>query len=375
MTALILEALDGSNPLGFLSALGTLMVAHAAGETEARLSWERRARWVPVLHAVSVKDPAAFAEVMAGALAGRTVTPHDEKARGRSEKAFNQASTLVKKKRNEIKARRLRGDERREALEREVAPLEGDRDARRKAWLEALARAVPRPELALGKKIDCRPEEFRQHAAAFVTKPDAETREALDLLAAFGSDAVYKSGSITPTPFCFIRGTGHQYFLDTVRQLLQQATPEKVHEALFEQRSYRDLRLSMRWDPMDDRQYALMDRDPSKLKTRTVWMANLLAYRALTLFPTAPRGRRLEATGWNGGADEPSFSWPLWRTPLPPSVIRSLLQLRLLVEDSPDRPTLRARGITAVCRTRRIKVGAGSNYKLNFAPARAVWSS
>jgi len=37
-----------------------------------------------------------------------------------------------------------------------------------------------------------------------------------------------------------------------------------------------------------------------------------------------------------------------------------------------DRAILRARGVAAVFRARRIKVGAGANYKLNFSPARAV---
>ena len=64
---------------------------------------------------------------------------------------------------------------------------------------------------------------------------------------------------------------------------------ERVHAALFEPWTYRDDRYSMRWDPLEDRRYALMDRDPtaSDNKSRTVWMANLFAYRSLVLFPSA----------------------------------------------------------------------------------------
>jgi hypothetical protein len=369
MSQVKLEALDGTNPLGFLSALGTLVVAHAAGDTGARLAWERRGRWVPVLHGVAVRDAGAVAELVAGALRGREVAPEADQAREEAEKAFNRAAKLVKKKAAEIKARRLKGDERKEALERELVPLEKKRDAARVAWLEALARAAPRHELALGKKVDCTPDEFREHAAAFLAQPDAVTREALDLLAAFGSDAVRKvdrinrTEQIEPTPFCFITGTGHQYFLDTVRQLVQQVTLQKVRETLFEPWTYGDLRLSMRWDPVEDRQYALMDRDPSGMETRTVWMANLLAYRALVLFPAAARGGRLVATGWAHDDEEGTFSWPLWTIPLGPPVIRTLLQLREIVADPADGAALRARGIAAVYRARRIKVGSGSNYK------------
>lgn len=375
MSGVRLEALDGTNPLGFLSALGALVVARAAGERGARLAWERRGRWVPELCDVSRQDPAALAELLAAGLRGREVEPDADHEREEAEARFNRAQRRVKKKESEIKARRLKGEERGEARERELAPLEKERDASRAAWLEALARAAPRPELALGKKVDCTVEEFREHAAGFLAKPDRSRREVLDLLAAFGSDAVRKSDRITATPFCFITGTGHQYFLDTVRQLVQQVTPERVREALFEPWSYRDPRLSMRWDPLEDRQYALMDRDPSKMETRTVWMANLLAYRALVLFPTVPRGRRLEATGWEGDVEEPSFSWPLWTAPLGPCVIRSLLGLRDVVQDRPDGLALGARGVAAVYRARRIKVGSGTNYKFNFTPARAVWTS
>ncbi len=381
MSRVTLEALDGTNPLGFLSALGTLVVAHAAGETGARLAWERHGRWVPVLHGLTTRDPAAFAQLVAGALRGREVAPEADAARAEAEKAFNRAAKAVKDKAREIKARRLAGDERREALERELVPLERERDATRQAWLEALARAAPRPELALGKHLDCTPEEFREHGVALLERGSSRERESLDLLAAFGNDAAVteKQGGmrIEPTPFCFTAGSGHQYFLDTVRQLLAQASQDRVARTLIEPWAYRDEGLSMRWDPVEDRRYALMDRDPtaSGNKPRTVWMANLLAYRALVLFPSAPRGRSLETTGWRESRAETSFTWPLWTAPLVPDVIRSLLQLRELVEDRPDGDVLRGRGVAALYRSQRIRVGSGANAKLNFAPARAVWTA
>src|SRR5206468_11895818 len=91
-----------------------------------------------------------------------------------------------------------------------------------------------------------------------------------------------------------------------------------IGEALFEPWGYRDEKLTMRWDPLDDRRYALMDRDPtaSDNKSTTVWMANLLAYRALAFFPCAPGGRGLDAAGWNGDAELHQFTWPLWERPL-----------------------------------------------------------
>jgi hypothetical protein len=378
MTDLVLEGLDGSNPLGFLSALGTLAVAHAAGESGARLAWERRGRWVPVVRDTRAADRASFAALLVPALRGAEVTREAEADLERARASFEKAKKAANDAAQAIKGRKLKGEDRRAALDRTLAPLIAERDRRRQDWLAALARAVPRPELGLGKHLDCTPDEFREHGAAFLGLGGWRDREALDLLAAFGSDAAVgersRSERIEPTPFCFTSGSGHQYFLDTVRQLLPRVSAQRVEDSLFHPWVYRDDGLSMRWDPVEDRRYALMDTDPGPLGARTVWMANLLAYRGLVLFPSAPRGRRLETTAWTGRDGEPTFTWPLWTVPLGPEVIRSLLQLREVVADPPDGATLRARGIAALYRSRRIKVGSGANYKVNFTPARAVWA-
>ncbi|NIR32207.1 MAG: hypothetical protein GWN84_23500 [Gammaproteobacteria bacterium] len=128
----------------------------------------------------------------------------------------------------------------------------------------------------------------------------------------------------------------------------------------------------MRWDPVEARRYALMDQDPGPIGSRTVWMANLLAYRALALLPSAPRRNGLATTGWSEHEDGQFFTWPLWTHPACPDTVRSLLLLPVLCSRAPDRPALRARGIDAVFRARRIKVGTGANYKVNFSPAREV---
>jgi hypothetical protein len=296
--------------------------------------------------------------------------------RAQAEQEFNLAKKATADKKKEIKKRGLKGKERTLALEREHAPLEDVCDDKRDLWLEALSAAVPRPELALGKRIDCTSDEYRGHALALFGAANHTNRESLDLLAAFGSDACQRqrSDEIEPTPFCFITGSGHQYFLDTVRQLMDHVSPERVRQALFDPWTYRDEGLSMRWDPLDDRRYALMDRDPtaSDNKSRTVWMANLLGYRSLALFPAAWRRGGLGVTAWTDLDDEAVLTWPIWDFDATPDVIRSLLELRELRNARPDPRLVRARGIATVFRARRIKVGSGANYKWNFTPASAV---
>lgn len=374
-SAVVLSGLDGTNPLGFLAALGTLVTLYAAGEVGARLRWGQGARWTPILEDVSESDPERLSGLIAGFLSGRDTSAAVAAKAERAQKRFDALGTRIKSKQKEIKSRRMDRDALEAARAREVELLEERRERRRRIWLLRLARAAPRAELALGKRIDCRPEEYRERALALVETGPPE-RDALDLLAAFGSDAcrTKRDGTIQPTPFQFITGSGHQFFLETVRKLIEEVTPERVRETLFQAWSYRDDGLSMRWDPVEDRRYALMDRDPtaSDNRPRTVWMANLLGYRALALFPSVPRRKGLRTVGWAEHNEALAFSWPVWEHPAGLDSIRSLLALRELASPQPDRSALRARGVTQVFRARRIKVGSGANYKLNFSPARAV---
>lgn len=371
--AVLLTGLDGANPLGFLAALGTLAALRAAGKDCARLSWIQRTSWVPALHGLPT-DRDALAELLAEALREREVSPQAEVEREESVRRFDAAKKAVADKKREITRRRLRGAERKAALESEVAPLEAEQQAARRAWLAALAAAVPRPELALGKRLDCTPEEYRQLGEELSMKGNAAERDALDLLAAFGTDACVtpRGDRMTATAFQFTSGSGHQSFLSTVGDLLQRVTAERLGATLFEPWTYEDEGLSLRWDPLEDRRYALMDRDPSGESTQTVWMANLLAYRSLAFLPTVPRRRALEQVGWASETRDPVFTWPVWEWPAPADTIASLLALVELRKARPERAILRARGVVAAFRARRIRVGSGTNYKLSFTPARAV---
>jgi CRISPR-associated endonuclease/helicase Cas3 len=370
---LVLTGPEGGNPLGFLAALGALAVLHEGICPQARLGWRRAVTWQPVLTNVSTADRDALSEAVAAALRGCAVSDDDESARGAAQRDFDAAKTALKDKRKEVRKRRLRGDERKRALDEEINPIEKETIRKRCVWLKALKKSVPSPELTIGKHIDCTGPEYRGLASSLLEDSQVGARVAVDFLAAFASDAcVEKSEQVSATPFCFITGSGHQYFLDTVRQLMMEATAKRVHSALFEPWTYSDERLSLRWDPIEDRRYALMDRDPtaSDNKSRTVWMANLLAYRALALFSSAPGRRRLETTGW--GDSGRYFTWPIWKNPIDLDTIRSLMLLSELGSENPRRSIIRNRGICNIFRSPRIKVGSGANFKINFGPARGV---
>ncbi len=379
--ALLLNGIDGANPLGFLAALGTLVVLHAAGYPGVRLAWRRGVTWRPELSGLPTDDRQELATLIAESLHGKHISEKAEANRKQAEKRLDEAKKKIKKKKEDIKKRGLRGKERQEALEAELAPLEQSRDKARQDFLEVLRDAVPKPELALGANIDCDAGGFRDLVQPLLVSSHGAGREAVDMLAAFSSDACLhdspnkrKEGKLAPTPFAFITGGGHQDFLGTIRQLLALIEPGRVASTLFEPWRYSDDGLSMRWDPAEDRRYALMDRDPtaSNNKPRTVWMANLLAYRSLALFTAAPRRYRLAATGWSRQKNDEVFSWPLWSDPVGLDTVRTLLLSPELYQQEPDRTALRTMGVQAVFRSRRIRVGEGANFKINFSPARQV---
>ena len=378
-----LEGIDGTNPLGFLTAVGTLVVLHKTGHREARLAWRRsRLAWRPQVTGLPTGDRRALSELIARYLCGASVSEASIKKSSDAEKQFSGKKKEIRDKREEIKKRKLRGKEHQQAFEEEVAPLESELKKLRKIWLEARHRSVLQPELALGKNIDCTELEYRAIVEPLLGAARFSDREAIDLLAAFcsvgclnESPTKRKEGKLASTPFAFISGSGHQDFLDTASMLIQKVTPELVEAALFTRWKYEDEGLSMRWDPAEDRRYALMDRDPTANdnKPRTVWMANLLAYRALALFTSAPTSSGLVTAGWERGENgKPYFTWPLWSHPLGTDSIRSLLSLSELYIQMPDRIALRARAVDATFRSRRIKVGAGANFKINFSPAREI---
>lgn len=382
--SLNLTGIDGANPLGFLAAIGVLVALHQAGDRSVLLGWRREGlSRRPTLFGLPAADPAVLSERLARRLQCTATSAAAGEQRRESEERLAQKKREMKGRRDEIKKRRLHGKERAQALREEVEPLEREAKVLQAEWRKALSGSVPSPELALGKNIDCTDTEYRSIVEPLLDEARLGHRDSVDLLAAFCSSGCLhesplkrKEGKLAAMPFALISGSGHQDFLDTAGALLQRVTPERLAATLIEPWTYEDEGLSMRWDPIEDRRYALMDRDPtaSDNKPRTVWMANLLAYRALALFPSAPARGGLLTTGWSREeeSDGHVFTWPLWSTPLGLDSIRSLLLLEELSSPAQNRVVLRARGVTAVFRSRRIKVGTGANFKLNFTPSREV---
>jgi hypothetical protein len=265
----------------------------------------------------------------------------------------------------------LKGSGIQKFVENSTADLELSERRLRAAWLNALSKIAYSAELSLGKTLSVTNLEFNELANRVALTSSANNRLVADLVAAFGAETIDKD-AIQPTEFCFISGSGQQFFLETIQKLLQVVTVDKIKNTLFDEWTYEDLRFSMRWDPQDDRRYALMWRDPTATgnETRTNWAANLFAYYGLSLFPSFIEKRKLSTTGFMRSSRV--FSWPIWTTGISIDVARSILSDPALQRRPLNQSYLELRGISQIHESKRINVGTPPLVKTNFTQSRVV---
>jgi hypothetical protein len=207
------------------------------------------------------------------------------------------------------------------------------------------------------------PEAYRTYLERLAGKAEPRRRRSVDFAAAFASDvAEDNSGKTKPTALHFT--SGQQKFLAMVRELVGGLTPDDVREALVGPWRYDRTLPVLRWDSTVTREHALSAAAPADEKPTGVPAADWLAFRALSLFPVAPRSRRLETTGFSFRRGEAYLTWPLWSSGLSRDTVRSVLAHPGLVTAS-ERER-RALGVEVMleARVRRSNKGYG-----NFNPA------
>jgi hypothetical protein len=376
-SALPLPGLDGANPLGFLAALGVLQTATSAHpDKPVKMSWSADpSGWRPWIHGVELTIPR-----LARAIAHRLncpFTPNEpaERACDSARARFETARSKFRATSGELKKQGLKGKEREAEKARVLEPLRQEMHELREHWLESLRRCVPSEELGLGKHLDATVDELREASSRALSRARLGQREIVDLFASFGSDGCHvpKGEKMQATSFCFTTGSGHQYFLDTVRQLTGRLDASRFELALSRVSELADEKFSMRWEPLEDRRYALMAADPTSPgnEAKTSWPLNLLAYRGLSLIPSVPTAKGLRTPGWSSQR-APTWTWPIWRGAISAHVVRSLLAHPALTAETLDPQQLGHLGIHALYRSVRIQVGTPPLHKLNFTPAHQI---
>lgn len=230
------------------------------------------------------------------------------------------------------------------------------------------------PAFQIANNLSIHPDEFRGINEKAYHETTIEDRQYADFIAAFGCESVATPDkkSIQDTALRTMNGAGHQHFIGYMKDLVEKTDAGHLRSALFDLWQYSDNRPSLRWDPRDDRRYALRYGNPgdtSKNPIKTVRGANRLAVEALPLFPTAPEGRQLRTTGFTQRRGIGVwFTWPIWESQLGLDVIRSLLSLPQLQATQPDRGRLLSMGVVDIYRSQRFTTGRFRN----FSPAQPV---
>ncbi len=210
-------------------------------------------------------------------------------------------------------------------------------------------------------------------------RPDA-TRRAKVLDCLFSDAAVNRKGRISPSPLCIMFGQGHQHFLtrlaEVPRGVLPKAlagrrpepdlnAPDKLVAALFVPWERIDETDSFRWDPAEDRRYALRFRDPSSDPGRTVHGANRLAAVGLPVMPGAAvmrgAGIRFLTLGAEVARDGSlGITWPIWDRPTSLAGAQALLGHPALVAEEAD--AMRHLGVLERRRAVRIRNRKFTNF-------------
>lgn len=274
--ALHLTGLDGSNPLGFLAAVGLLRVLDEVTPADASrpvLWWEDSGRWLPWLRCSQTRD-----EVI--------------------ERVVQHA---------------------RECLEQEPAlAFSYDDDGQADLGGEGRVRDLKPSPAGLRALQDA------SALAASVAPSSAVRRRSVDWMAAFGSECVLDlKGRVKPGALHFT--AGQQAFLSMVRELACRIDSGMVSEALFGPWIGTRRLPNLRWSSWNSRGYAFQATNPSDEKRTSIAAADWLAFTAWSKLPSLSDGRRLRTALCSGGWKDGHLTWPLWSRACTVQTIGSLL--------------------------------------------------
>lgn len=299
--SLMLTAVDGANPLGFMVALGVLHLLHRE-HREVKISWaETGGTWHPVIHGLELT---------------------------------------------------------------------------REALSELLHAQIIKADLSIWTMSCELPFEanvLRVHAIDAVERGSMQAREELDLLASLGVDFFRdEDGKFESTSFQLVRSkdnTGNG-LLAYAAYTIKITTVDQIRNCMFDHWKYADEKKSFRWDPAEDRSYALQWNDPSSDGALSERGANCLALFGLTFFPVIPLRDYPQTTGFISKKSKTSaFTWPIWTCPAGIKLVRTLINRIELQSGQPEPALLLPRGIVAAYRSDRMMP---NKYYANFTPGRRV---
>jgi hypothetical protein len=298
---LLLPGLDGTNPLGFLAALGVLRVL-SREQQGVKLSWKRSdGTWRPELFGVQLPLP-DLATVLHAAI---------------------------------------------QRLDHSAWSIDGKLPFDAAILQNSMHQAL--------------------QTASFTC------RHHIDLLASFGVECfVDKDGTFEKTDLCMVRAgdSAGQGMTAYGKRIIETIQPQQLQRTLEGTWLNSDDQCALRWDPGEDKPYAVQWRNPSKIGALSEKGANCLALFGMVCFPVVPVKGEAQTTGFGlKAAKQSSFTWPMWNRPINLEVMKSLLTWSVLKDEQPDRAELASIGVAAAYRCNRVMT---STCYANFTPSQRV---
>jgi hypothetical protein len=233
---------------------------------------------------------------------------------------------------------------------------------------------------SIDKELPFLSSRLREQAITAVTNSQRTNRSTVDTLAALGAECFREKKKVNKVEIEIFKDTSlrlirsgdnqHNGLMSYAARTLEVCTSEQIQTAIASDWLYRDEKMSFRWDPAEDRGYALQWGNPSEDGSLTERGANCLALFGMACFPVIPVRGQVETTGF--GLKEPkqaSLTWPIWKHPINLSAVGSLLTFSELQREQPDRLELDSLGVAAAYRCNRVMT---STYYANFTPAHRV---
>ena len=320
----VLTGLDGTNPLGFMAALGVLTVLSARSDPKTvgpTLSWRAESGWRPAVSGASELDE--LIEII-----------DDDR------QAWATAPILAfRYVKLEKKGPKLVG-----GMRPSAAVL--------RAWL--------------ARRLDRNDSASLSHACALwsegaytETSGTAPTREVLRLHSVEATQDVPLSRVLLPTHFDFT--SRNAQFLEQAEQIRGYVTPERMLAELSSAQGDSSAPRTLDWDTLTDIPGALAGSQSAGFRPGTEW----LAFRGLSMLPVHATGHALQTTACTGRRKSGSFTWPLWTPSLSPDTTRSLIAYPRLAQIAAAERS--AMGIGAVFTSKLTKKADG--YAGVFAPS------
>ncbi len=397
-----LTALDGSNLLAFMAALGTLRTL-SRKRPGTLLSWkveEASGTWQPMLSQCPFAQN-ELSTVLHSYLSPRIRPSKEEAAKqSRAKRAFKDAEKSFKKDKKAIlEDSKVREKEIKKKFDPMSASNAGktkkDLSLEQKTELDALRRDTnrsietvkqrhkleelqgewrsiieansPLPQFSIGEDFKVKPIEFRSFIQKSLISADGKSPvpELLQFAAAFATEcSLDLNGNVVDSDLRAVGG-GQTRILKEIRKIVSETSVGHLEKSLFVPWDYSDPSPAMRWDPNENRPYALRANDPASDQKRvTMRGANRLAIEAFPFFPVVTSTGRATTTGFRRTSDGLEISWPIWTDSLGMDEIRSLLCISDLSNDQPNLFSMSSRGVVQVYRSRRF----GKEYR-NFSPA------